>query len=157
MAGGPVFPHSVYPVTAGKVFPTFLTAEMPEGLAFMASLDADAIWRVFYRMPPTSLPTGTGKVLLPCRANATSGVARINIKWKSYAANEVPSAASLNAEGVGSVTFATTAYRETQHKVTLDADTLVAGEMVMMDITGETTSWTLSAVMSIDLPPIIWE
>jgi len=156
MAGGPIYPCSALPVTAGRVFPNFLTTEMPEGLCFEASLGADSIWRLFYRMPPT-LPSGTGKLLIVGQANATSGVAKLNVKWKSYGANEVPAAASLNAEGVADLTFATTAYRLTELKVTLDADTLVGGELVMLDLVGETSSWTLAAILSILPPPIIWE
>ena len=156
MAGGPILPFSAQPITAGLVFPVRLTAEMPESLGFLASLSGDAIWRCFYQMPPT-LPTGTGKVVLNCQANATSGDARINVKWKSYAATEVPAAASLTAETVDTITFATTAYRITQVKRTLDADTLVGDEIVMIDFTGETSSWTLAATLGLLPPPIIWE
>lgn len=156
MAGGPIFPQSWLPVTAGRTFPTFLTTEMPESCGFEASLGADSIWRCFYRIPP-AVPTGTGKILLAGQANATTGVAKLNVKWKSWGANEVPAAASLTAEGVDTMTFATTAYRLTERKVTLDADTFVAGELVMIDITGETSGWTLAAVLGLLPPPIIWE
>src|SRR5688500_63565 len=99
MAGGPIFPCAAAdPVTTDRVFPVQLTTEMPWSLGYQASLGADAIWRMFYRMPPT-LPTGTGKLYIVCQANATTGNARLNVKWKSYGANEVPAAASLTAEG----------------------------------------------------------
>lgn len=156
MAGGPILPFSCRPITSPRVFPIYPTAEMPEGLGFEASLGADSIWRLFYRAPQT-IPSGTAKILLECQANATSGNARINVKWKSWGANEVPAAASLNAEGVGTITFATTAYRLTQQIVTLDADTFVAGELVQVDIVGETSSWTLAQILSILPPPIYWE
>ena len=146
----------MYPVTSGKVFPTFLDAAYPEGLGYMASLDGDAIWRLFYRMPP-AIPSGTGKILLVCQANATTGNAKLNVKWKSWGDNEVPLAASLTAEGVATITFATTAYRLTSTKVTMDADTFVGGELVQVDLTGETSSWTLAAVLSVLIPPIIFE
>lgn len=155
MAGGPIFPCSAYPVTASRVFPYFLTAEMPEGLGYEASLGADAIWRLFYRLPPT-LPTGTCKLLMVCQANATTGNAKLNPKWKSYGANEVPAAASLTAEGVATIAFATTAYRLTESKITLDADTPVGGELVMLDLVGETASWTLAQILSVQAC-IIWE
>lgn len=155
MAGGPIFPNSAYPVTADRVFPTFLTSEMPEGLGYQASLGADSIWRLFFRMPPT-LPSGTCKLLLSCQANATTGDAKLNAKWKSYAATEVPAAASLTAEGVATISFATTAYRLTETKITLDADTPVGGELIMLDLVGETSGWTLAAVLSV-MACIIWE
>lgn len=156
MAGGPILPFSPFPATAGRTFPELLTNEMPAGLGWEASLGADATWRMFYRMPP-SLPTGTAKLLLACHANATSGNAIIDVAWKSYGANEVPASASLNAEGNTTITFATTAYRETQVKVTLDADTIVAGENIMLELRGKNASWTLASILSIQPPPIIWE
>lgn len=156
MAGGPIFPLSAVPVTAGKVFPVSIHAERPMGLGVMASLDGDAIWRLFYRAPP-ALPTGTPKQLLACHANATTGNVKPNVKWKSYGANEVPAAADLTAEGVGTITFATTAYRETQLKITLDADTWVAGELIMIDLTFETSGHTLAQILVVQSPAILWE
>jgi len=156
MAGGPIFPFSAYPVTTDRIFPEFLTNEMPEALGFEASLGADSIWRLFYRAPPV-IPTGTAKLDIWGQANATSGAVKLNVKWKSYGANEVPSAASLTAEGVGTLTFATTAYRLTNLQVTLDADTWVAGELIMLDLVGETTGWTLAVVLGILPPTIFWE
>lgn len=156
MAGGPILPFSAEPITAPRVFPVRLTAEMPRSLGFEASLGADAIWRLFYRMPPT-IPTGTAKLLLACQANATTGAAKLNAKWKSWGANEVPAAASLTAEGTDTVTFATTAYRLTEVVRVLDADTFVGGELIMIDLTGETSSYTLAAVMGVLPPPIYWE
>lgn len=157
MAGGPIFPFSAVPITAGRVYPyIYSSLEMPEGLAFEGSLGADSIWRLFYRLPPT-LPSGTGKLLIVCQANATTGNVKLNPKWKSYGSNEVPAAASLNAEGVQTLTFATTAYRLTELKVDLDADTLVGGELVMLDLVGETSGWTLTQLLSVLPPPIIWE
>lgn len=154
MAGGPILPFSAYPVTASLTFATFLTAVMPQGLGYAASLSGDSTWRLFYWTPQV-LPSGTATLLLTGQANATTGVAKLNPKWHSYAANEVPATADLTAEGVQTMTFATTAYRLTQISVTLDADTVVAGELIMMDLVGETSGWTLAANLSI-LPQIIW-
>lgn len=157
MAGGPLAPISAVPITSGKVFPYVLNSAVhPEGLGFLASLDADAIWRLFYQIPP-SIPTGTAKLYYKGQANATTGNAKLNVKWKSWGANEVPAAASLTAEGVGTMTFATTAYRLTEEKVTMDADTFVANELVQVDLTGETSSWTLAAILTLTIPVIIWE
>lgn len=156
MPGGPILPYSAEPITTGRVFPTRLTSEMPRGLGFEASLGADSIWRCFYKMPP-SIPSGTFKVSLACQANATSGDAKINCKWKSWGVNEVPAAASLNAEGVDTITFATTAYRITEVVRTLDADAPVANEWVQIDFVGETSGYTLSQVLSLMPPPVYWE
>ena len=161
MAGGPIFPHSAFPVTAGRVFPNFhvgagANSKHDEGLGVEASVGADSTWRLRFQMPP-SLPTGTGKLRLLALANATSGVAKVNPKWVSVAVEEDPSGATLNAEGTSTVTWSTgdnDQYKEL--KVNLDADTLVASEEVVMDLVFETTSWTLAQV-STWIASIIWE
>lgn len=162
MAGGPVFPHSAYPVTAGRVFPNFhvgagSNSKHDEGLGVEASVGADSTWRLRFQMPPSSLPSGTGKLRLLALANATSGNAKVNPKWASVAVEEDPSSATLNAEGTQTVTWSTgDADQYKELKVTLDADTLVASEEVVMDLVFETTSWTLAQV-STWIASIIWE
>src|SRR4030066_221175 len=103
MSGGPIFPNSIYPVTAGRVFPNFhvgagANSKHDEGLGVEASVGADSTWRLRFQMPPV-LPTGTGKLRLLALANATSGDARVNPKWVSVAVGEDPSSATLVAEG----------------------------------------------------------
>jgi hypothetical protein len=162
MAGGPLFPSSAYPVTAGRVFPNFhvgagSNSKHDEGLGVEASVGADSVWRLRFVMPPTSLPSGTCKLRLLVLANATNGAAKVNAKWASVAAEEDPSSASLNAEGTSTLTWSTgdnDQYKEL--KVTLDADTPVAGEVIVMDLTFETSSWTLAAV-STWIASVIWE
>jgi hypothetical protein len=161
MAGGPILPHSAVPVTAARVFPNIhvgagSNSKHDEGLGVEASVGADAIWRLRFLMPPT-LPTGTGKLRLLCLANATSGAAKINPKWASVAVEEDPSSATLQAETTQTVTWGAgdnDQYKEL--KVTLDADTLVANEVVVMDLTFETSSWTLAQILTV-IPSVIWE
>jgi hypothetical protein len=162
MAGGPVFPHSVFPVSS-DVFPNFHVgaggnSKHEEGLGVKAGLSSDATWRLRFQMPPT-LPSGTGKLLLRglCAAPASSKDAKINPKWASVAAGEDPSSATLNAEGTSTVSFGTgdgDKYKDT--KITLDADTLAASEEVVMDLVFEGTGWTLDKV-STWIVSIIWE
>ena len=102
MPGGPYFPRSAYPATAGKVFPNIhvgagSNSKQEEGLGVMASVDANATWRLRFQMPPT-LPSGTCKLRLRALANATSGAAQVNPKWVSVAAEEDPSSATPVAE-----------------------------------------------------------
>ena len=161
MSGGPIFPNSAYPVTAGNVFPNFhvgagANSKHDEGMCVAASIAADSTWRLRFQMPPT-LPSGTGKLRLLALANATSGAAKVNPKWVSVAVEENPSSATPVAETVQTVTWAAgdnDQYKEL--KVTLDADTLVAGEIVVMDLVFETASWTLASV-STWVASIIWE
>lgn len=162
MAGGPIYPCSVVPVTADRIFANIhvgagANSKHTEGLGVQASLGADAIWRLRFEMPPTALPSGTCKLRLLCLANATSGVAKINAKWASVAVEEAPDVATLQAETVQTVTWGAgdnDQYKEL--KVTLDADTPVAGEIIAMDLTFETSSWTLAAILTFQ-PSIIWE
>jgi hypothetical protein len=162
MAGGPIFPYSAYPVTANNTFPSVhvgagSNAKHTAGLGVAASIGSDSIWRLHFRMPPSALPSGTGKLDLWALANATSGAAKVNPKWASVAVEEAPDTATLQAEGVGTITWSTGDNDQfKQLKITLDADTLVAGEDVVMDLTFETSSWTL-AVVSTWIPSIIFE
>ncbi len=161
MAGGPVFPRSAFPVTADKVFPNFhvgagANSKHDEGLGVMASVDADATWRLRFQMPPT-LPTGTGKLRLLALANAATGVAKVAAKWVSVAVEEDASSATLQVETTGTVTWATDdedVYKEL--KIDLVGDTLMASEEVVMDLVFETSSWTLAQV-STWIVSIIWE
>lgn len=160
MAGGPIFPHSAFPTTS-DAFPNFhvgagANSKHDEGLGIAASLGADTIWRLRFQMPPT-LPTGTGKLRLLALANSAANAAKVNPSWVSVAVEEDASAATLNAEGTGTITWAASdedVYKEL--KITLDADTLVASEEVVMDLVFETASWTL-AVVSTWIASIIWE
>ena len=162
MAGGPLFPCSIYPVTSARVWANVhvgagANSKQDYGLGVQASVGADSIWRLRFNLPPTALPTGTGKLRLLALANATANSAKVNPKWASVAVGEDPSAATLQAEGTSTLTWAAgdnDKYKEL--KITLDADTMVAGEIVVMDLTFETSSWTL-AVVSTWIPSIIWE
>lgn len=174
MAGGPIFPHSAYPVTTGRVFPNFhrgagANSKEDEGMGVEASLGADAIWRLRFQMPP-SLPSGTLKLQLFLLANATSGVARINPKWVSVAAGTSPSGATLVAETVtpdgvtgaaGSGDTVTWGAGDNDQYLravwTLNATTAPnGGEIIVMDLTFETASWTLAAVLTVQAS-LVWE
>jgi hypothetical protein len=164
MAGGPLFPHSAYPVTAGRVFPNFhvgagANSKHDEGLGVEASVGADSIWRLRFQLPP-AIPTGTAKLLLRALANATSGNAKVNPKWAKVTAGSDPSSASLNAEGTQTISWAAgdaDDYKDTL--VALDAVAIGAGDEkkeIVMDLTFETSSWTLAQV-STWIVSVIWE
>lgn len=161
MAGGPVFPHSAYPATSGRTFPNFhvgagANSKHDEGLGVEASVGADSIWRLRFKMPPT-LPTGTCKLDLWALANATSGNAKVNAKWASVAVEEDPSSATLNAEGTSTLSWGAGDNDQYKNlKITLDADTVVANEVIVLDLVFETASWTLAAVSTWQ-PSVIWE
>jgi hypothetical protein len=140
------------------VFPNIhaATNAHAEGLGVEASVGADSIWRLWFSMPPV-LPSGTCKLKLRAIANATTGAAKVNPKWKSFAPEETVASPTLNAEGTTTMTWgAGDADQFKEAEVTLDADTVVADEEILMDLTFETASWTLAAV-STWLAYIIWE
>lgn len=160
MPGGPLFPRSAYPVSS-DVFPNVhvgagANSKHEEGLGVAASLGANAIWRLRFSAP-TVLPSGTAKLRLRALANATTGDAKINAKWASVAVEEDPSSATLVAEGTSTLSWG--AGDNDQYKqllVVLDADTIVAGEEIVMDLTFETLNWTLAQVSTWSTP-IVWE
>lgn len=162
MAGGPIFPFSAVPRTAGKVFPNVhkgnTNSKLISGLGVMASLDADATYDLLFQMPP-SIPSGTPKLILLALANATANSAKVNPKWSAVSrSGGNPDTASLTAEGTSTVTWASgdnDDFKET--KITLDATTAPAAEQVLvMELVFETSSWTLAAV-STWIPYVIWE
>jgi hypothetical protein len=162
MAGGPIFPHSAYPVTK-DVFENvhvgdgaYSPHEVGLGLAAAADLSADATWRLRFQMPP-SLPTGTCKLRVLSLADAITGAIAWDVQWRSVAVEEDPTDTALNAEGPANMTWSTgddDQYKES--KVTLDADTVVASEEIVMDLIFEDTGTTL-AVVSTHHVSIIWE
>lgn len=162
MASGPILPISVVPITDGRVFPNVHVCagsgfKQIMGLGVEASVGADATWRLIFQMPPTALPTGTGKLRLMALANATSGSAKVNPKWASCAMATDPSGLTLVAETTQTLTWAAgdnDKFKEL--KIILDAATLTADQLVVMDLVFETTSWTLAQI-STWLASIIWE
>ncbi len=161
MAGGPIFPYSAVPVTATRVFPNVhvgggANSKHEAGLGVEASVGADATWRLRFQMPPV-LPTGTAKLRLLALANAATGTAKVNPKWASVAVEEDASSTTLNAETVSDLDWATgdeDVYKEL--KITLDADTIVLNEIIVMDLVFETASWDL-LLLSTWIVSIIWE
>ncbi len=161
MAGGPIFPYSAYPVTADRVFRNThigkgANSKHEEGMGVEGNLGADSIWRLRFEMPPT-LPTGTAKLRLRALADVVTGASKTNVKWVSVAIGEDASSATLNAEGTDTITWGAADDDEYQEiKTDLNADTVVASEIIVMDLTFETTSWGVADV-STWVASIIWE
>ena len=163
MPGGPIYPCSAYPVDAGLVFQRVHVGaganskqDVGLGVADATTLNANGTWRLRFGVPP-KLPTGTCKLRLWSLANATSGVLKFGVNWASIAAEESPRGATLQAEGTQTITWAASdndVYKVSD--VTLDGDTVVAGEMIALDLTFEDTGTTL-AVASTHYATILWE
>ena len=161
MPGGPLYPHSIYPVTTGQLFPNVHAAASgtsihDEGLGVQASVTSNATWRLRYQMPPT-LPSGAPKFLIRSIANAAAGVAKLNMQWAMVPASASPGAQTLNAEGTTTITWNTNSadiYIET--KVSADAGTVNAGQAMAVDAVWESSGWTLAAVSTHQIF-VIWE
>jgi hypothetical protein len=158
-----LYPFSAFPATEGKVYPDAIRTNTNdfwlEGLGVVASLGSDAELHYVFRVPG-GLPTGTAKLEVTGFSYDANGDAKINPKWKSVAYEEDIdlAASSLNAEGTNTITWATgnDAHQFKQLKVALDADTIVAGEFIVLRLVLESTSWTLNtrAIFNVS---IIWE
>lgn len=155
---GQLFPFSALPQQV-EAFPVVLAAAHPEALGWAASLVVLSTWRLFYRVPPV-IPSGTPKLLMSAQADATTGDAVIQVNYEFFDALDVPG--SLTAEdSVDTFTFATTAFRLTEIKRTLDAVSWTGkeGQLLKIDLDGIVASsvWTLANNFGLLRPPVIWE
>lgn len=160
MAGGPIFPHSFFPTTS-NAFPNFHVSgnSHDEGLGVSASLSANTIWRLRFQLP-TTIPSGTLTLLLRAlSAPGASQDAKVNPKWSIVGTLENPASTILSEEGTQTISWTSAennVYLDT--KVTLDASSYpaAANEELVMDLTFETSGWTLATV-STWIVSIIWE
>jgi hypothetical protein len=154
MSGGPLFPFSICPVTHDRTFYYLYTTAsvtgMQEinGMGVQASVGADSIWGLIWQLPPSTLPTGTLTLNLLAQASAVAGNAKVNAKWAAISTGVDPGATSLSAEGVSTLTWAAGDTDKIKIlTITLDAATApTAGQMIVMNLTFETSSWTLAAL-----------
>lgn len=117
------------------------------GLGIQASLNIDAIWRMAFLMPTAALPTGTPWLRLWGLANATTGTAQVNPKWGMCASGADPAAVVLSVEGPQPIAWLSTdANKLKLTSVRLDATTILAGQMLLMDLVFQTSGWSLAAV-----------
>ncbi len=148
-------PTSCVPVTTDRVFANVhvgagSNSKHTEGFGVQASVGADSTWRFRFPMPKV-LPSGTCKLKGFAIANATSGAAKFNPKWASVADQEAPDTATLNAEGVQTITWAGGDADTFQFFVVmLDADTPVGNEIIVMDVVFETSGFTLAQISTWD-------
>ncbi len=164
MAGGPIVPVSAFPVTAGDAFPMIYqgagtTEDRTEmlGIADATEVTADAVlWHLVFHTPEV-LPTGTAKLQIRTRANATTGVIGLNIQWVSVSEAQSPDDATMNDEGSVDITTSATADQYKNTLMTMDADTVVAGEIIHMNIEVDDTPAHTIAADTGCLFSIIWE
>lgn len=148
-------PYSKVPVTGGMVYYKVYNSEEELLHVTTASLlTSDAIARLRFQVPQ-SLPSGVVKVRVVARANATSGNGTFDPKWCSAAVEEA--ACTVQSEGTSTITWeAGDTHQRKEAKIALDADTVVAGEIIEMDFTFIDVSHTLT-VESAWHVSLIWE
>lgn len=162
MAGGPIGPSSVYLGGAsGNLFPNFYigaganASPADEGIGVVASLGADAVAQLRFPMP-SSIPTGTLKLMVRMLANATSGTVKFTVSDNSCGTGVSPSGLSLTAETQSSATWAAgdnDKYKDV--KVTLTTSP-AANDSLVVAITFNTTNWTLAQILTC-LVWVLWE
>lgn len=161
LRGGPLFPYSAVPVTANNLFWNVhvsggANSKHEEGMGVVATPGADSIWRLRFQLPPL-FPPGTATLVCRAQAAATSGVARVNPKWVCVAAGGDPAGPALSAEGVtpdskvgqaGSTDTLEWGAGDTDQYLEarwiLNAATLNAAQPLIMDLTFETSGFTLA-------------
>jgi hypothetical protein len=168
MAGGPIYPSSVYHAdTAGRTFPNYYAgaggnaAAHDLGIGVKASLDADATVEFRFPLPP-ALPTGTLKLRILALANATSGVAKLTVSdgtatpAASPGSAGNPSAVTLAGESQTTITWAASENdRYKDSKVTL-ATVPAANDVLVVAVKFQSSGWTLAQVATF-LLSLIWE
>lgn len=149
-----VSPRSAEPGSngAGRIFPHLYqgatNSRRERGLGVQASLGADATWELRFAVPPTLAATPNAVLRLRALAPATAGDAKFNVLWALVGAGSVPDTATLNDEGLQTLTWAagdSDKYKELD--VALDVAAFAqadAGKELVVHLAFKTTSFTLA-------------
>src|SRR6516225_7104072 len=167
MAGGPILPSSLYVGGAsGNLTVTFYTSgagttvanSTVEGIGVIANLNAAADSAAVLQFNiPEVIPTGVLRVRVLAWANATSGVAKLDIiDGRTPAGSNIANATFTTEAGSPTIsqTWAT-ADIIVENKVTL-TQTPSAGDIYTVVATFRTASWSL-AQTSVWQFSLIWE
>jgi len=163
VAGGPIFPSSVYVGGAsGNLSPQFYipatntnAAGAIEGVAVVASLGADAT-AVYQFTLPEVLPSGILKCRVWAWANATSGVAKLTLADAGTATGSNIGVTTLTTETQLSQTWATADIIVEVAKQTMTGAGQSANNNYTVKATWNTASWTL-AQQSVWQLSLVWE
>ena len=160
MAGGALLHSDPIYDTNGNIYPGIYTgssnSRKSPGHVVVASLGANSVLTLEFEAPQV-LPSGTPYLRVRALANG-NGNGVFNPAWASVAvgAGEGPDNVTPSAEGNTTITWSSDQNDFKEAKVQLDADTIVADEIIHMEITFVSASWTL-AVISVWEFSIIWE
>ena len=162
MAGGPIFPSSLFPATGGRTFHSVYVgtgaggASRTEGMGLEASVGADSTWQLQFDLPP-ALPTGTLKLRLLSISSAATGNLKFDVLWNKIGVSADPSAITLINEGSTQITWgAGSVGKLLESKVTLDATAAAASDILPVNLTFLTSGATVASV-TIHRASLIWE
>ena len=165
MAGGPIFPSSVYlGGAAGNLFPNFYAgaggnlSAHDEGIGVAASFAAgfgSGTGELRFQIPP-AVPTGTPKLFDRVLANATTGAHVFTFLAGQVSGGGNPSAVTLTSQGQNTVSFnanSADTYNDTKTTIAL---TPVANNMLVVALSINSGGNTLAAVAT-HVVSLIWE
>lgn len=160
MAGGPISPSSVYlGGAAGDLFPNFYAgtggnaSSHDEGIGVIASLANDRTAELRFPMP-SSIPSGTLKLMVRGIGAANTQVAKFTVSDGSCGSGSSPSAVSLTAESQSTATF-TGVDNYIDTKVTLTTSPSANDDLIVA-LKFQTSGWTASTVTTW-LIWVLWE
>jgi len=167
MAGGPIFPFSVYlGSAAGNLFPNFYAGSggnlspHDEGIGVVASFAAafgSGTAELRYAIPP-SVPTGTMKLRDLVLVNATTGAAVWTVLCATVSGGGSPSATTLTSQAQVTVSAnAGTPDKYQEFKTTLTPPNTPAGnDVVVIAMAMNSGGYTMAQVVT-HIPSLIWE
>jgi len=163
MAGGPLHWTTAYPVTADIAAPLIYNGagatedrEKMLGLADATTVTADVIvWHLKFEMYQV-IPTGTAKLRIITRANATSGTIGLNIQTMSITGSESPDDGTRTDEASADITTPGTADQNKETLHTLTAGNVVADEFLHVYIEVDDTAHNIAADTGMAIS-VIWE
>ena len=166
MAGGPLYPISVYVGNAaGNLFPNFYAGSgsnlstHDEGIGVVASFAAafgSGTAELRFPMPP-AIPTGTAKIRDLVLANATTGAHVFTYLVGAVSGGGDPSAVTLFSNAQQNVSFgATSAGKYQETKSTIATYTPVANDIVVVALAINSGGNTLAQVAT-HVVTWIWE
>lgn len=161
MAGGPVFPSSVYLGGAsGNLYPAFYVPNTNtnssgaiEGIGVVGSLGSDSAAVLQFNLPEI-IPSGVAKIRVLAWANATSGVAKFTIKDGQTSVTSNIGGTTLNTETQVSQTWSS-ADIIVENKVACTTSPS-SNNILTVSVTFNTSGWTLSS-NSVWQFSLVWE
>lgn len=122
------------PDSSGNAYPTLVAGTVHQLLVPAFVKDVDGYWYGEFLVPQNYV--SGGQIILSLAANATTGVARVNVATTAVADAESLNPGSYTSETAVDVSMPATAYLRKDQEFTL-TPTLVAGDLVELRVAHE--------------------